>query len=225
MRILVVEDSALLRDSIAQGMREAGFSVDVAADGEQGLWFAESSEYDVIVLDLMLPRMDGLTLLATLRQKGITTHVLILTARDTTEDRIAGLDRGADDYLVKPFAFGELLARVRALVRRKYESKSPVIQVADLQVHTTRRTVERKGRSIELTPREYALLEYLALRAGQVVTRTEIWEHLYEFDATTTSNVVDVFIRRLRQKLDGPQLPPLIHTKRGHGYVLAIEEG
>jgi DNA-binding response OmpR family regulator len=225
MRILVVEDSALLRDSLAQGMREAGFSVDVAADGEQGLWLAESSEYDVIVLDLMLPRMDGLTLLAALRQKGIATHVLILTARDTTEDRIAGLDRGADDYLVKPFAFGELLARVRALVRRKYESKSPVIQVADLRVHTTRRTVERKGRAIALTPREYALLEYLALRAGQVVTRTEIWEHLYEFDATTTSNVVDVFIGRLRQKLDGPQLPPLIHTKRGHGYVLAIEEG
>ena len=221
MRVLIVEDNELLRDSLQQGLREAGFSVDSAADGKDGLWLAESGDYDVIVLDLMLPGIDGLTLLSTLREKQKETHVLILTARDTVEDRITGLNLGADDYLVKPFSFQELLARVQALVRRRYQQKSPTIVLGDIEVDTTRRMVVRHGATIDLTPREYALLEYLAFRTGEVVSRTEIWEHLYEFESSTTSNVVDVFIKRLREKL-GPQL---IHTRRGQGYVLAVEEG
>jgi DNA-binding response OmpR family regulator len=221
---LVVEDSDLLRDSIAQGLREANYSVDVAAEGETGLWLAKSNGYDVIVLDLMLPKLDGITLLSQLRAHGNSSYVLILTAKDTTEDRIAGLDCGADDYLVKPFSFGELLARVRALVRRRYDSKSPTIRINDLEVDTTGRAVRRGGRPIELTPREYALLEYLALRTGQVVSRADIWEHLYDFDSTATSNVVDVLVKRLRQKLETQGSPRLIHTKRGFGYLLAEEE-
>ncbi len=221
MRVLVVEDNNLLRDSLRQGLREAGFSVDSAADGTDGLWLAETGDYDVIVLDLMLPGMDGLTLLAALREKQQDTHVLILTAKDTVEDRIRGLNLGADDYLVKPFAFPELLARVHALVRRRYRQKSPTIVLGDIELDTIRKTVARQGTSVELTPREYALLEYLAYRSGEVVTRTEIWEHLYEFESSTTSNVVDVFIKRLREKL-GSQL---IQTRRGQGYVLGAEEG
>jgi DNA-binding response OmpR family regulator len=221
MRVLIVEDNELLRDSLQQGLREAGFSVDLASDGKDGLWLAETGDYDVIVLDLMLPRIDGLTLLASLRENQKDTHVLILTAKDTVEDRIKGLNLGADDYLVKPFSFQELLARVQALVRRRYQQKSPTIQLGDIEVDTTRKMVARNGTPIDLTPREYALLEYLAFRTGEVVTRTEIWEHLYEFESSTTSNVVDVFVKRLREKL-GPQL---IHTRRGQGYVLAVEEG
>ncbi len=220
MRVLVVEDNELLRDSLLQGLREAGFSVDVAADSQDGLWLAETGDYDVIVLDLMLPGIDGLTLLSSLREKQKDTHVLILTARDTVEDRVMGLNLGADDYLVKPFAFQELLARVQALVRRRYQQKSPTIQLGDIEVDTTRQQVTRRGVLIDLTPREYALLEYLAFRTGEIVTRTEVWEHLYEFESLTTSNVVDVFIKRLREKLGSH----LIRTKRGQGYVLMIEE-
>ena len=170
MRVLVVEDNELLRDSLLQGLREAGFSVDVAADGQDGLWLAETGDYDVIVLDLMLPGIDGLTLLSSLREKQKDTHVLILTARDTVEDRVTGLNLGADDYLVKPFSFQELLARVQALVRRRYQQKSPTIQLGDIEVDTTRKQVTRRGVLIDLTPREYALLEYLAFRTGEVVS-------------------------------------------------------
>lgn len=201
MHVLIVEDSELLRDSLSLGLREAGFSVDAAADGDEGRRLAETGDYDVIVLDLMLPGIDGLTLLSSLRAKQKNTHVLILTAKDTLEDRIAGLNRGADDYLVKPFAFQELLARVHALVRRRYQHKSPTIMVGDISIDTTRKSVARLGQPIDLTPREYALLEYLAYRAGEIVTRSDIWEHLYEFESSTTSNVVDVFIKRLRHKL------------------------
>lgn len=225
MRILIVEDFELLRDSLAQGLRERGFAVDVAADGDQGLWLAKSNDYDVIVLDLMLPGIDGLTLLTSLRAKQVDTHVIILTARDTIEDRVKGLDSGADDYLIKPFVFEELLARVRALLRRKYHRKSPTINIADLEIDTARKTVQRDGMQVVLTPSEYALLEYLAFRAGEVVSRTDIWEHLYDFDSSATSNVVDVFIKRLREKLESGRQPRLIHTKRGHGYFLAVEEG
>ena len=220
MRVLLVEDFKLLRDSIAQGLREAGFAVDVAADGPTGLWLAKSNDYDVAILDLMLPGLDGLSLLKELRAAGGKTHVLILTAKDTPEDRVKGLDSGADDYLVKPFVFAELLARVRALVRRKYDTKSPRLRVADLEIDTTTRSVRRDGREILLSSREFALLELLAARAGQVVTRTEIWEHLYEFESTAESNVVDVFVRNLRRKIEQPNLSRLIHTRRGHGYRL-----
>ncbi len=220
MRVLVIEDYAPLRKAVAQGLEEAGFAVDAAADGEEGLWYAGADTHDVIVLDLMLPGIDGLSLLQRLRKAGNRAHVLILTARDAVGDRVKGLNLGADDYLVKPFAFEELLARVRALVRRKYEMKDPIIRVADLVVDTRRRAVRRGGELIDLTAREYALLEFLAMRAGGLVTRTEIWEHVYDFHASPESNVVDVYIGYLRKKIERPDRPRLIHTRRGQGYVL-----
>jgi DNA-binding response OmpR family regulator len=223
MRILVVEDYEPVREALTQGLREAGFAVDVAGDGDAGLWYATSNDYDVIVLDLMLPGVDGLTLLKRLRQAGGQAHVLILTARDSTHDRVTGLDLGADDYLVKPFAFKELLARVRALVRRRYTAKDPRVVVGDLEIDTATRTVRRAGKRIDLTPKEYVLLHYLAMRTGELVTRGEIWEHAYEFNSEAESNVVDVTIGHIRRKLDGPGLAKLIHTRRGHGYVLGGE--
>jgi DNA-binding response OmpR family regulator len=220
MRVLVVEDYEPLREALTEGLREAQFAVDAAADGDTGLWYARSNDYDVIVLDLMLPGTDGMSILKQLRASGRTTHVMILTARDTTEDRVTGLDVGADDYLVKPFAFAELLARLRALVRRRYQAKAPVTVVEDLEIDTTRRSVRRGGRPVELSPKEYMLLQYLAARQGELVTRAEIWEHVYEFHAEADSNVVDVMIGHLRRKLEGPGLAKLIHTRRGHGYIL-----
>ena len=223
MHVLLVEDYAPVREAVAQGLREAGFAVDVAVDGEEGWWYARSGEYDVIVLDLMLPGLDGLTILKRLRAAGHKTHVLILTAKGTVPDRVQGLDLGADDYLTKPFAFEELVARVRALVRRKYDAKDPVLIVGDLRVDTAARTVQRSGQPIELTAREYALLEFLALRAGQVVSRTEIWEHVYEFHSAADSNVVDVYVGYLRRKLERFGESTLIHTRRGQGYMLGPE--
>ena len=220
MRVLIVEDYSPLRRSLAQGLQEAGFAVDASADGEDGLWHAQSNDYDVIVLDLMLPRLDGLTVLQRLRQAGKSVHVLILTARDGLGDRVRGIDAGAADYLVKPFAFEELLARVRALVRRKYAAKSPCLRVGDLEIDTNARKVRRAGRDVELTAREYALLHFLALRHGQLVTRPEIWEHIYDFASETQSNVVDVYIGYLRRKLEARGQPRLIHTRRGEGYML-----
>ena len=220
MRLLLVEDNAPLRKSVAKGLREAGFAVDATGDGEEGLWFARTGEYDVIVLDLMLPKLDGLEILKRLRDQGNPVHILILTAKDKVDDRVRGLDLGGDDYLVKPFAFGELLARVRALVRRKYESKSASIQVADLEIDTRARSVRKAGRVVQLTAREYSLLEFLALRAGQVVTRTEIWEHIYDFAAEPNSNVIDAYIAHLRKKLEQDGQPHLIHTRRGMGYMM-----
>jgi DNA-binding response OmpR family regulator len=223
MRALVVEDYAPVRNAVVEGLGEQGFAVDAAADGEEGLWYAENNPYDVIVLDIMLPKVDGLALLRRLRAAGSTSPVLLLTARDSVDDRVRGLDHGADDYLVKPFAFAELLARVRALVRRRYEARDPLVRVGDLEVDTVKRTVRRGGATVALSAREYALLEYLALRAGTVVTRTEIWEHLYSFDADAQSDVVDVYIGYLRKKLERDGAPKLIHTRRGQGYVLAAE--
>jgi DNA-binding response OmpR family regulator len=225
MKVLLVEDYAPVREAVAEGLREAGYSLDVAADGEQGLWFANSHDYDVVVLDIMLPKIDGIELLKRMRSAGKKASVLMLTARDSTDDRVRGLDAGADDYLVKPFAFAELLARVRAMVRRRYDVKDPVLRVEDVELDTKSRTVRRGGKTIELSPREYALLEMLALRPGEVVTRTEVWEHLYEYHSTAESNVVDVLIGHLRRKLDEPGLPRLIHTRRGHGYMLGGSDG
>ncbi|MBM4030466.1 MAG: response regulator transcription factor [Planctomycetes bacterium] len=223
MRVLVIEDYAPLRKAVSQFLGEAGFAVDGAADGGEGLARALASDYDVVVLDLMLPGLDGWSVLRQLRGAGKKAHVLILTAKAALEDRVEGLNLGADDYLVKPFALEELLARVRALVRRKYEAKDPVIRVADLEVDTLARTARRAGERVELTPREYALLEFLALRAGTLVPRTDIWEHLYGLEAAAPSNVVDVYVGYLRRKLERPGLPPLIHTRRGMGFVLGAQ--
>ena len=220
MRVLLVEDYAPLRESVAQALEEAGLAVDASADGEEGLWYAQSGDYDVIVLDIILPKLDGLSILQRLRQAGDRTPTLLLTAKDTVADRVAGLDLGADDYLVKPFALEELLARVRALLRRKYDRGDPVIRVGDLEVNTVSRIVHRSGQRIDLTAREYALLEFLAHRTGEIVSRTEIWEHVYDFRSTVESNVVDVYIGYLRKKLERSGLPRLIHTRRGQGYVL-----
>jgi DNA-binding response OmpR family regulator len=220
MRLLVIEDFGPLRQSVAKGLQESGFAVDKTGDGEEGLWYAMSNDYDVIILDLMLPGIGGLEILKKLRAKGRNSHVLILTARDAIEDRVAGLDLGADDYLVKPFAFKELLARVRALLRRSYHLKEPHLGVGDLRIDLTTHRVQRGREEITLTPREYALLEYLAMRAGQVVSRTDIWEHVYEFKSTASSNVVDVYVGYLRKKIERAGSPPLIHTVRGRGYLL-----
>lgn len=220
MRILLIEDYLPLQKSLAKGLREADFAVDVSSDGQEGLWYAMSNDYDVIILDLMLPKLDGLSVLKQLRAKNKDNHVLILTAKDTVEDRIKGLDLGADDYLVKPFAFDELLARIRALMRRRYEHKCPDIKVNDLHIDTVSHRVWLKNEEIILTSREYMLLEYLARRAGEVVSRTDIWEHIYEFNSEASSNVVDVYIGYLRKKIDKDAKSPLLRTVRGQGYIL-----
>ena len=220
MRILIVEDYEPLQKSLEQGLREAGFAVDVTGDGQEGLWYATGNEYDVIILDIMLPKLDGLEILKKLRADGRQSHVLILTAKDTLADKIEGLNLGADDYLVKPFAFEELLARVRALLRRSYQKKNPEIVIEDLRIDFAGKQVFRDNHAIHLTPREYALLEYIAMRAGQVVSRTDIWEHVYEFNSSATSNVVDVYVGYLRKKLEVDGKPNLIRTIRGQGYIL-----
>ncbi len=220
MRVLLVEDYEPLRKSLRQGLSEAGYALDVAADGEEGLWYALGNDYDVIVLDLMLPGVDGLSILRKLRARKKDAHVLILTARDAVQDRVTGLDCGADDYLVKPFAFEELLARIRALIRRNYNKKSSQIVVEDLRIDLNTQQVYRGDRLIQLTAREYGLLEYLAVRAGEVVSRTDIWEHVYEFNSSAASNVVDVYIGYLRKKLQSEGKPSLLHTVRGRGYLL-----
>lgn len=222
MRLLFVEDSKRLQQTVGTALRRAGFAVDVAGDGEEGLWLAETHEYDAIVLDIMLPGLDGLALLRRLRERGGNVHVLLLTARDTIADRVQGLQAGADDYLVKPFALEELLARVHALCRRAYDSKQTRIVVGDLEVDTAVRAVTRAGRPIALQAREYALAEYLARRAGQVVSRTEIETHLYDGDADFISNVVDSAVCALRRKLHAANPEPIIHTRRGLGYVLSL---
>lgn len=212
-----MEDSPRLQRTLGIALRNSGYAVDVCGDGEEGLWLATSNDYDAIVLDIMLPKRDGLSLLATLRAQGRLTHVLLLTARDTVPDRVLGLRTGADDYLIKPFALDELLARVEALCRRAYGTKAPCLAVGDLQIDPATRTVRRAGEPVELTAREYLLLEYLARRAGQTVTRPEIEEHIYAGEIELMSNAVDSAICGLRKKLAGT---PLIHTRRGFGYVL-----
>ena len=224
MRVLLVEDNVPIVKSLQQGLEEEGFAVDTAADGEEADVKARTTPYDVIVLDVMLPKVDGLTLLKRWRAAGINTHVLMLTAKTTTGDKVAGLDLGADDYLAKPCDMDELFARVRALVRRGHQQKDPVLRCYDLEIDTAARTVRRAGQAIHLTPREYALLEFLAYHRGKVVTRSMIWEHLYDEYDENTSNVVDVYIRYLRNKVDKGHEVPLILTKWGEGYMLRGEE-
>jgi DNA-binding response OmpR family regulator len=220
VRILLVEDFKPLVRTLKQGLEEEGFAVDAATDGEEGDFKARTAEYDVIVLDLMLPKVDGLTLLKNWRKAGLKTHVLVLTARSNTEDKVRGLDSGADDYLTKPPSLEELVARIRALIRRGHQVKSPLLRIHDLEIDTASRTVRRAGQTIHLTPREYALLEFLAYHHGKVVTRSMIWEHLYDDQDESTSNVVDVYIRYLRNKIDRGFEPPLILTRWGEGYML-----
>jgi DNA-binding response OmpR family regulator len=220
MRVLLVEDSKRLADSLKRGLCKAGFAADVAYDGEEGLWLAESNDYDVIILDLMLPKLDGIGLLRRLRAQGKKTHVLILTARDSLDDRVQGLEEGADDYLTKPFHLRELIARVRALARRSYGIKNPRLIIGDLRIDLAARVVSRKGEDIDLKPREYAVLEFLASREGEVVSRTEIEEHIYDERMEAASNVVDSTICFLRKKIDRAGEPSLIRTRRGMGYML-----
>jgi DNA-binding response OmpR family regulator len=223
MRVLLVEDHQPLVRVLKQGLEEEGFAVDAAKDGEEADYKARTAEYDVIILDIMLPKEDGLSLLKRWRKDGMKTHVLMLTAKSSIDDKVKGLDTGADDYLTKPFELEELLARLRALVRRGHEVKDPILRIHDLEIDTAGHTVRRKGQEIHLTPREYALLEFLAFHRGQVVSRTMIWEHLYSEEDENTSNVVDVYIRYLRNKIDKGFDPPLILTKWGEGYQLKGE--
>lgn len=223
MRVLVIEDSARLRQAISAWLKKNGFAVDNAGDGGEGLFLAQTNNYDVIVLDLMLPGIDGLTILRRLREEKNPASVLILTAKDSVNDRVRGLESGADDYLVKPFALEELLARVRALCRRVYKSKETQIVVGDLVIDTVARKVTRAGKEIILQPREYALLEYLARRKGHIVTRGEIEEHIYNGDVDVMSNTVDSAICALRKKLSEANPEPIIHTHRGMGYELSAK--
>ena len=220
MRVLLIEDHKPLSRALRRGLEEEGFAVDLAEDGEEGDYKARAASYDAVILDLMLPKKDGLTLLREWRRDGMQAHVLCLTARDTTDDKVRGLDTGADDYLTKPFKIEELLARLRALIRRRHQVKDPILRVRDLEIDTAARTVRRGGQSIHLTPREFALLQFLAFHRGKVVTRSMIWEHLYDEHDENTSNVVDVYIRYLRTKIDKGFETPLILTRWGEGYQL-----
>jgi len=220
MRILVVDDDRRLCAVIKRGLLEEAYAVDLAYDGEEGAYLAEVNPYDLIVLDIMLPNKDGIQVCRELRAKKVNTPILMLTAKDTVEDRVNGLDTGADDYLVKPFAFNELLARVRALLRREGMSKSPELRVGDLTLNTLTRQVWRGQRPIELTTKEYVILEYLMRHPNVVVTRTMIEEHAWDYDFDSLSNLVDVYIRRLRRKIDSEGEDSLIQTVRGAGYRL-----
>jgi two-component system response regulator PhoP len=221
MRVLIIEDEPRLAGNIARSLREsAGYAVDVAHDGREGLFMAESNEYDVVLLDLMLPHMDGMQLLTRIRKAGQHTPVLVVTARDDKESVVGLLNAGADDYLTKPFDLGELLARTKALIRRGKGQPSPVLSVGDLQLNTVNRSVQRAGRAITLTAMEYRVLEYLAHRPRAVVSKTELLEHLYDYNWEKFSNVVEVYISGLRRKLDAGSAKPLIHTLRGQGYIL-----
>jgi heavy metal response regulator len=220
MRLLVVEDEKKVANFIKKGLEEEGYAVDVAFDGEEGLAMALDRLHDLIILDIQLPKMDGLRVLKDLRRHRVMTSVLLLTVRATIEDRVLGLDSGADDYLTKPFAFQELVARVRALLRRRAEAGPAVLQVADLALDPARRIVSRGGEQIELTPREFALLDYFMRNPGRVLTRTMIIERVWNYDFDSMTNVIDVYVNYLRKKIDAGRVPKLIHTVRGVGYVL-----
>jgi two-component system OmpR family response regulator len=224
MRLLVVEDDPTIASFVAKGLEEAGYAVDVAEEGNRGLQLAANEPYDAAVLDLMLPGRDGLSLLEELRRRRVNLPVLILSARHSVDDRVKGLQAGGDDYLTKPFAFSELLARVQALIRRAQGTTEPTrLAVADLTLDLVTRKVERGGRALDLRPREFALLEYLMRNAGRVVSKTMIMEHVWNYSFDPRTNVVDVLVFRLRERVDKDFEPKLIHTVRGVGYVLKVE--
>ncbi len=224
MRLLVVEDERKVANFIRQGLTEEGHTVEVAADGETALeLILGGPPYDLVVLDVMLPRRDGFSVLKRLREQRVATPVLLLTARDSVTDKVTGLDRGADDYLTKPFAFEEFLARVRALLRRGAPQRAPVLRLADLTLDPATREAARGGRRIVLTVREYALLEYFLRNVGRVLTRPMIAEHVWGVDFDTETNVIDVYVGYVRRKIDGPGERRLLHTVRGAGYVLKAE--
>lgn len=221
MRTLVIEDYLPTLNSIRKELTAEGMQVDSTVDGKEGLWFAQNNKYDVIILDVMLPGMSGLSILEQLKNRERDTQIILLTARDGVEDRVKGLDLGADDYLVKPFAMEELMARVRALGRRATGHKNPVIELQNgLSLDTARRDIRLNGAPIELTPREYALLHFLVRHRDTVVSRNAVWEGIYEFHSNASSNVVDVYIARLRRKLRTAGQTPIIKTRRGEGYIL-----
>lgn len=223
MRVLLIEDDDKIGGFVQKGLREAGYAVDLARDGHEGLTMALNEPYDAAVVDLMLPRLDGLSLIERLRQRGASTPVLILSAKRSVDDRVRGLQTGGDDYLTKPFAFAELLARLQALLRRTTDtgaSEPTTLTAGPVRVDLLTREVTRAGQPIDMQPREFSLLEYLVRNAGRVVSKTMILEHVWDFDFDPQTNVVDVLVHRLRKKIDHDFEPPLIHTVRGVGYVL-----
>jgi two-component system OmpR family response regulator len=223
MRAVIIEDDVTIAEFVARGLREAGFAVDLAADGESGLELMTSTPYDVAIVDLMLPKLDGLSVIAAMGRRNVRTPVLILSAKHTVDDRVKGLETGGDDYLTKPFAFPELLARVQALIRRATGAPSSThLTVGDLTLDLMTRRATRQGRDIELHPREFALLEYLMRNAGRVVSKTMILSHVWDYSFDPRTNVVDVLVFRLREKIDKGFEPKLIHTVRGIGYVLKV---
>ena len=223
MRLLVVEDEKKVASFIKKGLQEEGYAVDLASDGKTGLTMGLDGVHDLIILDINLPRMDGLSVLQELRKRKVTTPVLLLTVRAAIEDKVIGLDTGADDYLTKPFAFQELLARVRALLRRRAEAESPLLQVADLTLDPATRFVSRGDEKIELTAEEFALLIYFMRNPGRVLTRTMIGEHVWDYDFDPMTNVIDVYVNYLRKKIEAGGEPKLIHTVRGVGYVMKAQ--
>ncbi|MFH1640818.1 MAG: response regulator transcription factor [Candidatus Omnitrophota bacterium] len=220
MRILLVEDEERIASFIARGLKEDHYVVDVAKDGEKGLYMAEMNEYDLIILDIMLPGKDGISICKELRSKGRDLPILMLSAKDTPDDKARGLNFGADDYLAKPFVFKELLARIRALLRRHKPSQGAILKVADLELNQLTHKVTRQGKELDLTSKEYSLLEYLMLNSGKVITRTMISEHVWHEDFDSFTNVIDVFMNYLRNKVDKDFKKPLIYTIRGSGYCL-----
>ena len=224
MRILLIEDEERLSSVIKKGLKEDGFAVDVAFDGEEGQYLAESESYDLIILDIMLPKIDGIVVCKNLRKKGIRIPILMLTAKSAVADKVAGLDVGSDDYMTKPFSFLELRSRVRALIRRTSGDSATVLTIADLVVDPLKHTVEREGKNITITPKEFAILEFLLHHKDEVVTRTMITEHVWDYNFEGMSNVVDVFLANLRKKIGRNSTKQLIHTVHGVGYKISENE-
>jgi heavy metal response regulator len=223
VRILIVEDEKKVANFVKKGLQEEGYAVDLSFDGEEGLAMGQDPSYDLIILDIYLPKLDGLAALKKLRAHGVRTPVLLLTVRATIEDKVLGLDSGADDYLTKPFAFQELLARVRALLRRRMDTGAAVVRIGDLVLDPASRVVSRGARRIELTVKEFSLLEYFMRNPGRVLTRTMIIEHVWNYDFDSGTNVVDVYVNYLRKKIDSREEQKLIHTVRGVGYVMKVQ--